>query len=121
MIENLENNSFSYRSNSHSDCKMDCFWDVTGLQTLVNAKRFESVGLPKLSLTVSSKNVRRKKKTPSSTKQMVHRHEDRKVNLKTRLNSLPKNELKLRSVRASYRKRIIKLPKTGTHIRESDI
>ena len=121
MIENLENNSFSYRSNSHSDLKMDCFCDVTGLQTLVNAKRFESVGLPKLSLTVSSKHVRKKKKTPSSAKQMAHRHEDRKVNLKTRLNSRPKNELKLRSLRASYRKRILKLPKTGTHIRESDI
>ena len=52
---------------------------------------------------------------------MVHRHEDRKVNLKTRLKSRPKNELKLRSLRAAYRKRILKLPKTGTHIRESDI
>ena len=52
---------------------------------------------------------------------MVHRHEDRKVNLKTRLKSRPKNESKLRSLRASYRKRILKLPKTGTHIRESDI
>ena len=120
MIENLENNSFIYRSNSHSDCNglfLGCDWPADARQ----CQKVRICGFAKLSLTVSSKNVRKKKKTPSSTKQMVHRHEDRKVNLKTRLKSRPKNELKLRSLRASYRKRILKLPKTGTHIRESDI